>query len=60
MPLATAALQFWTRDKRIASTIVGMSEAKRIDQTLALDSIPIPEALWAALNPLITEGRTGD
>jgi D-threo-aldose 1-dehydrogenase len=57
VPLAAAALQFSTRDRRIASTIVGMSDAKRIDQTLALDRVSIPGVLWAALEPLIAEGR---
>lgn len=59
VPLAAAALQFSTRDKRIASTIVGMSEPERIEQTLRLAEWPIPDDLWAKLDPLAAVGRNG-
>ena len=49
VPLAAAALQFSLRDERVASTIVGMSDPKRIDQTLELAQWPIPTELWAEL-----------
>lgn len=52
VPLAAAALQFSTRDPRIASTIVGMSDPKRVDQTVALLETAIPEELWDQLLPL--------
>ena len=50
VPLAAAALQFSTRDPRIASTIVGMSHPERLGQTLALLAHPIPDALWPELD----------
>ena len=46
VPLPAVALQFSTRDPRIANTIVGMSKPERIAQTLAYYSHPIPDALW--------------
>lgn len=59
VPLAAAALQFSTRDRRVASTIVGMSEPDRIEQTLSLAEWPIPDDLWAKLEPLAAAGRNG-
>lgn len=55
VPLAAAALQFSMRDSRVSSTIVGMSEPKRIAQTLALSSHPIPDDVWQELGALIGE-----
>lgn len=52
VPLGAAALQFSLRDPRITSTIVGMSKAERIAQTLELASHPIPDELWAELAAL--------
>ncbi|MCX2750073.1 aldo/keto reductase [Arthrobacter sp. MI7-26] len=52
VPLAAAALQFSIRDKRISSTVVGVSSPDRIDQTLDLLRHPIPEALWDNLQKL--------
>lgn len=45
-PLAAAALQFSMRDPRIDVTIVGMSKPERIDQTIALAKLDIPDAAW--------------
>jgi D-threo-aldose 1-dehydrogenase len=59
VPLAAAALQFSLRDSRIASTIVGMSEPERIDQTLRLAEWAIPQELWDELTPLAAPGRDG-
>jgi D-threo-aldose 1-dehydrogenase len=50
VPLAAAALQFSLRDARVTSTVVGMTRPERVDQTLALASMPIPDGLWAALD----------
>jgi D-threo-aldose 1-dehydrogenase len=50
IPLAAAALQFSMRDPRITSTIVGMSHSERIQQTIDLAHIPIPNELWARLD----------
>ena len=50
VPLAAAALQFSLRDPRVVSTIVGMSRPERIEQTLELARVPIPESIWAELD----------
>lgn len=52
VPLAAAALQFSTRDPRIASTIVGISRPERVDETVRLASWEIPQQLWDVLEPL--------
>jgi D-threo-aldose 1-dehydrogenase len=49
VPLAAAALQFSTRDPRITSTIVGMSKPSRIEETIGLATMAIPDALWEEL-----------
>lgn len=59
VPLAAAALQFSLREPRIASTIVGISEPERVDQTLRLAQWPIGPELWDELEPLIAVGRNG-
>jgi D-threo-aldose 1-dehydrogenase len=46
VPLAALALQFSMRHPRITSTIVGMSHPERIQQTIDLARLPIPESLW--------------
>ncbi|TAK21411.1 MAG: aldo/keto reductase [Chloroflexota bacterium] len=50
VPLAAAALQFSLRDRRIASTIVGMTKPERLAQTLALAAQPLPGNIWAELD----------
>ncbi len=50
VPLAAAALQFSLRDPRITSTILGLSKAERIAQTVALAQHPIPDELWPKLD----------
>jgi D-threo-aldose 1-dehydrogenase len=59
VPLAAAALQFSTRDPRVASTIVGMSEPGRVEKTLQLAEWPIPDALREELLELAAPGRAG-
>jgi len=59
VPLAAAALQFSLRENRIASTIVGMSEPERVEQTLRLAEWTIPEKLWSELQPLVALGKKG-
>jgi D-threo-aldose 1-dehydrogenase len=59
VPFAAAALQFSLRDPRVASTIVGMSEPGRVDQTAGLADWPIPSELWDELLPLARQGRHG-
>lgn len=49
VPLAAAALQFSTRDPRVASTIIGISRPERVRQTLDLAAYEIPDELWKEL-----------
>jgi D-threo-aldose 1-dehydrogenase len=55
VPLAAAALQFSLRDPRVTSTVVGMSEAGRVAQTVALATHPIPEEIWPQLEALLPD-----
>jgi D-threo-aldose 1-dehydrogenase len=50
VPLAAAALQFSTHDPRITATIVGLSRAERLAQTVELAHTPIPNELWPQLD----------
>ena len=62
VPLAAAALQFSLRDPRISATIVGMSRPERVEETVRLATLPIPEALWtdlATVPPLQEDPQTG-
>lgn len=49
VPLAAAALQFPLHHKLVASVIPGVSSARRVQQTIDLFNINIPEQLWADL-----------
>jgi D-threo-aldose 1-dehydrogenase len=49
VPLAAAALQFSLRSPVIHSTVVGVSSPERIEQTLELAAVPIPDELWSEL-----------
>ncbi len=54
VPLAAAALQFSARASFVDSTVVGISSAGRVGQTLALLAVDVPDDLWdelAALTP---------
>lgn len=46
VPLGALALQYSTRDPRIASTLVGVSAPERVDQVIAFDRVEIPGELW--------------
>lgn len=50
--VGAAALQFSMRDRRIASTIVGVSKPERVTETLEWASEEIGAAAWAAINAL--------
>jgi D-threo-aldose 1-dehydrogenase len=50
VPLAAAALQFSLRDRRITSTIVGMTRPERVQQTLELARQPIPDDIWPEID----------
>ena len=52
VPLAAAALQFSLRDRRVVSTIVGISRPERVTQTIELAAHPIPDELWQRLDSL--------
>ena len=49
IPLGAAALQFSIRDKRISSTIIGITKTERIIQTMEWATIPIPQEAWNKL-----------
>ncbi|MGA2491400.1 MAG: aldo/keto reductase [Roseiarcus sp.] len=46
VPLGAAALQFSLRDKRITSTVCGVTKPERVKETLDWARLPIPEAFW--------------
>ena len=53
VPLAAAALQFSLRSEVITSTVVGVSSPQRIEQTLELAAVPIPDELWDELEQAV-------
>ena len=53
VPLAAAALQFSMRAEMISSTVVGVSSPQRIDQTLELAAVAIPDELWSELEQAV-------
>jgi D-threo-aldose 1-dehydrogenase len=52
VPLAAAALQFSVRERRIHSTVVGISAPERVGETLDLLDVQIPDELWDELRKL--------
>ena len=52
VPLGAAALQFSTRDPRIASTICGVTRPERVQETLDWAAWPIDDEAWAELRAL--------
>jgi D-threo-aldose 1-dehydrogenase len=52
VPPGAVALQFSMRDRRIASTVCGVSKPERVKETLDWASWPIPDALWEELAAL--------
>ncbi len=60
VPLAAAALQFSLRDPRVTSTVVGMSRAERLAQTIELAQPPDPRRdLAPARRGRLPDGRPG-
>lgn len=51
--LATAALQWSLRDSRISTTIVGLTQQRTLDHTLAATRATLPEDLWDELEQLL-------
>ena len=52
IPPGAAALQFSLRDRRIASTVCGITRPERIRQTIDWMKYPIPERAWDELMAL--------
>jgi D-threo-aldose 1-dehydrogenase len=52
VPLGAAALQFSLRDRRVTSTVCGISRPERVRETLEWARFPIPPALWRELASL--------
>ena len=52
VPLKAAAIQFSLRNPNISSTAIGITRAERIDETLELASLAIPENVWEELGKL--------
>ncbi len=49
VPLGAAALQFSLRDRRVTSTVCGVTKPERVKETLEWARFPIPEAFWQEL-----------
>jgi D-threo-aldose 1-dehydrogenase len=54
VPLAAAALQFSMLDPNVDVTVVGMSKPERVQQTVDLATVEIPQALWDEIRNLPT------
>ena len=54
VPMAAAALQFSTLGPNVDVTIVGMSKPERVQQTIDLATVEIPDELWTELADLPT------
>src|SRR5437868_8511350 len=52
VPLGAAALQYSLRDRRITSTIVGISRPERLTETIVIAEYPIPAELWGELEAI--------
>jgi D-threo-aldose 1-dehydrogenase len=50
VPLPAAALQFPLRHRQVATVIPGMVGASQVRDTIARAAIPVPDALWDALD----------
>lgn len=58
VPLRAAALQFSTRDPRVASTICGVVSAEQADEAVFNTTMEIPEVLWDELDALCPNRST--
>ncbi|OZM75904.1 aldo/keto reductase [Pseudonocardia sp. MH-G8] len=50
VPLAAAAVQFSTRDPRIATTVLGVSRPERVAESVELATCEVPEQLWSDID----------
>ena len=57
VPLAAAAVQFSTRDPRIVSTVVGVSQPERVDRLVELARTPIPPRAVGGTESTDTRGH---
>lgn len=55
--ITTAALQHSLRDRRFASTIVGIGKPERVADTLARAAADVPDELWPELEELLPPSR---
>jgi D-threo-aldose 1-dehydrogenase len=55
--LGAAALQFSLRDPRITSTVVGMTRAERVKQTVALAQEAIPDEFWSQVEEVVARAN---
>ena len=53
VPLAAAALQFSLRAEMVTSTVVGVSSPQRVEQTLELAAVAVPDELWDELEQAV-------
>ncbi|MFD3308620.1 aldo/keto reductase [Streptomyces sp. NPDC058656] len=53
--LPAVALQFSTRDRRITSTVVGVSTPERVDELVENEQATIPSEIWAEIDSVTTE-----
>lgn len=51
--LAAVALQFSTRDPRISSTVVGVSQPQRVDELVANHAVFIPAEVWETIHSIL-------
>ncbi|MCS5734662.1 aldo/keto reductase [Herbiconiux daphne] len=58
VPLIAAALQFSTRDPRIASTVCGVVSPAQLDDAIENVSLPVPDDLWRELEQLCPSPAT--
>ena len=50
VPLQTAAIQFPLRSPLVKAEVLGMSRPERVAQNLEWAKLPIPEAMWQAID----------
>ena len=53
LPLAAAALQYSLYNPLVDSTVVGVSSPERIQQTMDLATVDVPDALWEELDEFV-------
>ncbi|WP_205008424.1 aldo/keto reductase [Streptomyces sp. DvalAA-19] len=59
VPMSAAAIQFSTRDPRIASTVIGISRPSRIAESVAAVELDIPDGLFDAVTAVTDQLPAG-